>query len=147
MLLRELPHQLPRPVSDYVATAAPSPFLSRFQTQKQVPAFSRRKVQKAVSDLRYINSFCYGLAQRNGDPLSCEQRLLHCTDEIQFYAAGCNGMLPLSATLCCHWQHSQCTIILPPGAVQSCHLIRSRSRLPNPAVRGGMATPVGANRQ
>jgi len=40
-------------------------------------------------------------------------------------SAGCSGMLPLSATLCCHWRHSQCTIILPPGAIQPCHLIRS----------------------
>ena len=38
--------------------------------------------------------------------------------------AGCNGMLPRSATLCCQWQHSQCTIILPPGAIQSCHSMR-----------------------
>jgi hypothetical protein len=31
------------------------------------------------------------------------------------------------------------------SAIQSCHLIRSGlSRLPHPAVRGGMATPVGA---
>jgi hypothetical protein len=58
--------------------------------------------------------------------------------------AGCNGMLPLSATLCCRWRHSRCTIILPPSAIQSCHLIRRGSRLPNPAVRGGMATLVGA---
>src|SRR6266851_7478969 len=42
-----------------------------------------------------------------------------------FTAAGCDGMLPLSAALCCHWRHSRCTIILPPGAIQSCHLIRS----------------------
>src|SRR5260370_37960961 len=39
--------------------------------------------------------------------------------------AGCNGMLPLSATLCCHWRHSRCTIILPLSAIQSFHLIRS----------------------
>jgi hypothetical protein len=40
-------------------------------------------------------------------------------------SAGCSGMLPLSATLCCHWRHSRCTIILPLSAIQSCHLIRS----------------------
>src|SRR6266481_3232762 len=34
-------------------------------------------------------------------------------------------MLLLSATLCCHWRHSQCTVILPLGAIQSCHLVRS----------------------
>jgi hypothetical protein len=62
----------------------------------------------------------------------------------QVGSAGCNGMLPLSATLCCHLRHSRSTIILPPGAIQSCHSMRSRSRLPNPAVRGGMAAPVGA---
>jgi hypothetical protein len=28
-------------------------------------------------------------------------------------------------TLCCHWRYSRRTIILPPGAIQSCHLIRS----------------------
>src|SRR5216684_3744381 len=57
--------------------------------------------------------------------------------------AGCNGMLPLSATLCCHWWHSRRTI--NPAA--RCNPIlpfnSKRSRLPNPAVRGGMATPVG----
>jgi hypothetical protein len=31
----------------------------------------------------------------------------------------------LVAVECCHWRHSRCTIILPPGAIQSCHLIRS----------------------
>ena len=57
--------------------------------------------------------------------------------------AGCNGMLPLSATLCCHWRHfrrtinpaARCNPILPFNS--------KRSRLPNPAVRGGMAAPVG----
>ena len=39
--------------------------------------------------------------------------------------AGCSGMLPLSATLCCQCPHSQCIIILPPGAIQPCHVIRS----------------------
>jgi hypothetical protein len=34
-------------------------------------------------------------------------------------------MLPASATLCCPWRHSRCTVILPPGAIQSCHLVRS----------------------
>jgi hypothetical protein len=41
------------------------------------------------------------------------------------HIAGGNGMLPLSATLCCHWRHSRCTLILPPSAIQFCHLIRS----------------------
>jgi len=59
-------------------------------------------------------------------------------------SAGCNGMLPLSATLCCHWRHSRHTIILPPGAIQSCHLIRSDLDCQIQTVRGGMATPVGA---
>jgi hypothetical protein len=57
--------------------------------------------------------------------------------------AGCNGMLPLSTTLCCHWRHSRRTI--NPAA--RCNPIlpfnSKRSRLPNPAIRGGMATPVG----
>jgi hypothetical protein len=39
--------------------------------------------------------------------------------------AGCNGMLPPSATLCCPWRHSRCTVIRPAGAIQSCHLVRS----------------------
>jgi hypothetical protein len=39
--------------------------------------------------------------------------------------AGCNGMLSLSATLCCHWRLPEELLILPPGAIQSCHLIRS----------------------
>jgi hypothetical protein len=34
--------------------------------------------------------------------------------------------------------------ILPPGAIQSCHLNKKLSRLPNPAFRDRMATPVGA---
>ena len=54
-----------------------------------------------------------------------------------------DGMLSLSAPLCCHWRHSRCTFILPPGAIQSCHLIRS-GRLPNPALRDSLATPVAA---
>jgi hypothetical protein len=39
--------------------------------------------------------------------------------------AGCNGMLAPSATLCCHWRLPEERLILPPGAIQSCHLIRS----------------------
>jgi hypothetical protein len=42
---------------------------------------------------------------------------MECCHGVQHYAA--TGSIP------------QCTIILPPGAIQSCHLIR----LPNPAVR------------
>jgi hypothetical protein len=60
--------------------------------------------------------------------------------------AGCNGMLPLSATLSCHWQHSQCTIILPPGAIQSCHLIRTGLDCQIRRSAAAMATPVGATR-
>jgi hypothetical protein len=60
-------------------------------------------------------------------------------------SAGCNGMLPLSATLCCTGGI--------PDALLSCRPVQSnpilpfnskRSRLLIPAVRGGMATPVGA---
>jgi hypothetical protein len=40
--------------------------------------------------------------------------------------AGCNGMLPLSGTLlCCTGGIPEELLILPPGAIQSCHLIRS----------------------
>jgi hypothetical protein len=39
-------------------------------------------------------------------------------------AAECNVMR--------HWRHSRCTIVPPPGAIQSCHLNES-SRLLNPA--------------
>jgi hypothetical protein len=58
--------------------------------------------------------------------------------------AGCHGMPPLSAPLCCHWRHSRRTI--NPAA--RCNPIlpfnSKRSRLPNPEVRAGMATPVRA---
>jgi hypothetical protein len=61
--------------------------------------------------------------------------------------AGCNGMLPLSATFMLplaafpmhYYPAARCNPILPFNS--------KRSRLPNPAARGGMATPVGANRQ
>jgi hypothetical protein len=53
------------------------------------------------------------------------------------------------ATLCRHWRHSRCTIILPPirlnPAARSNPILPlewKRSQLPNPAFRGGMATPV-----
>src|ERR1035437_1657470 len=38
-----------------------------------------------------------------------------------FTTTGRNGMLPLSATECCHLRDSQCTIIMPPDATESCH--------------------------
>ena len=54
-------------------------------------------------------------------------------------------MLPL-------WpQHPRCTIILPTDTMKSCRsvqlilpLVLNRSRWPNPAVRDGIVTPVGA---
>ena len=58
--------------------------------------------------------------------------------------AGCNGMLPLSATLCCHWRHSRRTINPAARCNPILPFSSKRSRLPNPAVRGGAATPVGA---
>jgi hypothetical protein len=47
-------------------------------------------------------------------------------------------MLPRSATLCRQWQHSQCTIILPSGAIRSCHSMRrvSIARSSGPRLRG-----------
>jgi hypothetical protein len=58
----------------------------------------------------------------------------------------------LVAMECCHCVQQQYAatggipeelLILPPGAIQSWPFNSKRSRLPNPAVRGGMATPVG----
>ena len=48
----------------------------------------------------------------------------------------CNIMLPLAAFPMRYYPASLCNPILPFNS--------KRSRLPNPAVRGGMATPVGA---
>jgi hypothetical protein len=45
-------------------------------------------------------------------------------------------MLPLAAFPMHYYPAAQCNPILPFNSKQS--------RLPNPAVRGGMATPVGA---
>src|SRR5258708_39262117 len=58
----------------------------------------------------------------------------------------------LVAMECCHRaQHYAATggipeelLILPPSAIQSCHLIRSGLDCQIPLFRGGMATPVGA---
>ena len=60
-----------------------------------------------------------------------------CSGWLQWNAATeCNIMLPLAAfpMHCC--PAARCNPILPSNS--------KRSRLPNPAIRGGMATPVGA---
>jgi hypothetical protein len=51
-------------------------------------------------------------------------------------ATECNIMLPLAAFPMHYYPAAQCNPILPFNS--------KRSRLPNPAVRGGMAAPVGA---
>jgi hypothetical protein len=55
-------------------------------------------------------------------------------------AIECNViMLPLAASQMHYYPVARCNPILPFNS--------KRARLPNPVTRGGMATPVGANRQ